>query len=119
MRAEKELAAQAAGTCVASPSGPKNPQAESWWLYGSNSTAQYSQCQTVTSRFVNGGALRVGLGVVSRLARCCGGTNDIRRSVVSDGDRQAPLLHWPMIAVLHHHASPTPQEIGERPFPSK
>jgi hypothetical protein len=27
--AEKELAAQAAGTCVASPSGPKNPQAES------------------------------------------------------------------------------------------
>jgi hypothetical protein len=30
MRAEKELAAQAAGTCVASPSGPKNPQAESW-----------------------------------------------------------------------------------------
>jgi len=26
--AEKELAAQAAGTCVASPSGPKNPQAE-------------------------------------------------------------------------------------------
>jgi hypothetical protein len=29
---EKELAAQAAGTCVASPSGPKNPQAESRWL---------------------------------------------------------------------------------------
>jgi hypothetical protein len=28
MRAEKELAAQAAGTCVASPSGPKNPQAK-------------------------------------------------------------------------------------------
>jgi hypothetical protein len=27
--AEKELAAQAAGSCVASPSGPKNPQAES------------------------------------------------------------------------------------------
>jgi hypothetical protein len=29
LAAEKELAAQAAGTCVASPSGPKNPQAES------------------------------------------------------------------------------------------
>jgi hypothetical protein len=29
MAASKELAAQAAGTCVDSPSGPKNPKAES------------------------------------------------------------------------------------------
>jgi hypothetical protein len=72
----------------------------------------------VISRFVNAG-VRADLKVISRrLARRPGGAGDIRRGIASDSDPQGYsfIRRWSASTVSARR--PTPQEIGERTFPS-
>jgi hypothetical protein len=73
----------------------------------SDFTSEYRQCQTVTSRFINGGACALTWGsfLDDSLDRC-GRTGDIRRGVISDSDRQVRSFVRQMVAALHQRASP-------------